>query len=218
MRDQRQCPDCYQPLPDCECEPLPEMRERLEREREQRKREEEPWPESKRKEANDAGGPMSLGVMTWAVLVLLSIPAFSAPICERAIDLDGGNTSTPRPKLAVETCQIVAKSAQAHDVDPTLAVAVASIESDFRPWAVSHAGAVGAMQVKPQYYCPKRFGFRFCVNRRELIDAGVRHLGELLDDYDTGHALAAYNSGRRGARLGRGQRYAESVIARRGLL
>jgi len=218
MRDQRQCPDCYQPLPDCECEPLPEMRERLEREREQRKREEEPWPVSKRKEANDAGGPMSLGAMTWAVLVLLSIPAFSAPICERAIDLDWGNTSTPRPKLAVETCQIVAKSAQAHDVDPTLAVAVASIESDFRPWAVSHAGAVGAMQVKPQYYCPKRFGFRFCVSRRELIDAGVRHLGELLDDYDTGHALRAYNAGRRGARLGRGQRYAESVIARRGLL
>lgn len=59
MRDQRQCPDCYQPLPDCECEPLPEMRERLEREREQRKREEEPWPESKR----------------WAFLVLLSLPA-----------------------------------------------------------------------------------------------------------------------------------------------
>ena len=83
---------------------------------------------------------------------------------------------------------------------------------------MSHAGAVGAMQVKPQYYCPKRFGVRFCVSRRELIDAGVRHLGELLSEYDTGHALRAYNAGRRGARLGRGQRYAESVIARRGLL
>ena len=240
MRDQRECPDCYQPLLDCECEPLPEMRERLEREREQRKRAEEPWPETmevERRECRrcgkmaigahtcrpkpgwvDAGGPLTLGVMTWAFVLLLSLPAFSAPICERAIDIDWGNTSTPRPKLAVETCQIVHKSAQAHDVDPTLAVAVASIESDFRPWAVSHAGAVGAMQVKPQYYCPKRFGFRFCVSRRELIDAGVRHLGELLDDYDTGHALRAYNAGRRGARLGRGQRYAESVIARRGLL
>ena len=152
-----------------------------------------------------------LAVIAWAFLVLLSLPAMSAPICERAIDLDWGNTSTPRPKLAVETCHRVHKSAVAHRVPPALAVAVASIESDFRPWAVSHAGAVGAMQVKPHYYCPKRFGFRFCVNRRELIDAGVRHLGELLDDYDTGHALAAYNAGRRGARMGRGDRYRDAV-------
>lgn len=67
--DQRQCPDCYQPIRDCECEPMPEMllgdvtvrrikalrRERLEQEREQRKRDEEPCPEM------DSGGPLSLG-------------------------------------------------------------------------------------------------------------------------------------------------------------
>jgi len=215
MRDQRECPDCYQLVRECECEEV--ERKECRRCGKMAIGAHTCRPKPERVDA-DAGGPLSLGVMTWAFVLLLSLPAFSAPICERAIDIDWGNTSTPRPKLAVETCQIVHKSAQAHDVDPTLAVAVASIESDFRPWAVSHAGAVGAMQVKPQYYCPKRFGFRFCVSRRELIDAGVRHLGELLDDYDTGHALRAYNAGRRGARLGRGQRYAESVIARRGLL
>ena len=25
MKDQRQCPDCYQPIRECECEPWPEM-------------------------------------------------------------------------------------------------------------------------------------------------------------------------------------------------
>ncbi len=160
----------------------------------------------------------TLGVMAWALLVSLSLPAMSAPICERAVSLDWGSTSTPRPKLFVETCHDVHKSAVAHSVPPDLAVAVASIESDFRPWVVSRAGAVGAMQVKPKYHCPQRFGLRLCLSRRELIDAGVRHLRELLDDYDTSDALRAYNAGRRGARLGRGHRYAENVISRRGLL
>jgi len=66
--DQRQCPDCYQPIRECECEPLPEMRERLEREREQRKRDEEPWPEM------DSGGPLSLGARVFVSPLFASSP------------------------------------------------------------------------------------------------------------------------------------------------
>ena len=149
-----------------------------------------------------------------ACLAIFSLPAMSAPICDAAVDRDWGNTSTPRPKLAVETCHIVHKSAVAHGLDPALAVAVASIESDFRPWAVSHAGAVGAMQVKPHYYCPKRFGVRFCLSSRELIDSGVSHLAELLGEYDTPRALRSYNAGRRGASRGLGVEYEQRVSRR----
>jgi len=236
VRDQRQCSDCYQPIRECECEPLTEMRERLEREREQRKRDEEPWPEM------DSGGPLSLGArlsrhfsrvvpgirhnsprvtndqslatLVFFTVALFALPATASPLCESAVSYEYRNTSTPRPKLAVETCQIVHKSAVAHGLDPALAVAVASIESDFRPWVVSHAGAVGAMQVKPHYYCPKRFGVRFCLSSRELIDSGVSHLAELLDDYDTGRALRSYNAGRRGASRGLGVEYEQRVSRR----
>jgi soluble lytic murein transglycosylase-like protein len=145
------------------------------------------------------------------VALLTSATASAAPICEAAIHMDYGTTSTPRPKLAIETCHRVEKSAQAYGVRPSLAVAISSAESTFRPWIVSRAGAVGAMQVKPHYHCPKRFGVRFCLSSRELIDSGVRHLADLLETLDERTALRSYNAGRRGARLGRGERYAATV-------
>jgi len=145
------------------------------------------------------------------VSLLTSATVSGAPICETAIRMDYGTTSTPRPKLAIETCHRVEKSAQAYGVRPSLAVAISSAESTFRPWIVSRAGAVGAMQVKPHYHCPKRFGVRFCLSSRELIDSGVRHLADLLETLDERTALRSYNAGRRGARLGRGERYAATV-------
>ena len=164
--------------------------------------------------------PIGSLVFAFLALIALASPVAASPlcetasaahICETAIRMDYGTTATPRPKLAIETCNRVAKSAQAFGVRPSLAVAISSAESTFRPWAVSHAGAVGAMQVKPHYHCPKRFGVRFCLSSRELIDSGVRHLADLLETLDERTALRSYNAGRRGARLGRGERYAATV-------
>lgn len=148
-------------------------------------------------------------------LLALPLPGEAAPspVCETAVQRDYGNTSNPRPKWAVESCQSVAKSARIYGVRPSLAVAVASAESTFRPWVVSRAGAAGVMQVKPHYYCdPLLFGVRWCRTRGHWVRAGVRHLAELLHQYDDHTALRAYNAGRRGAIvLGRGERYAANV-------
>ena len=243
MRDQRQCSDCYQPIRECECEPLPEMRERLEQEREQRKRDEEPWPEM------DSGGPLSLGArlsrhfsrvvpgirhnsprvtndqslatLVFFTVALFALPATASPLCESAVSYEYRNTSTPRPKLAVETCHRVAKAARVFGVRESLAVAVASYESDFEPWEVSGAShaALGAMQIKAAYHCPPFLGFRVCSSSSMLIREGVRHLSELLDEFGERDALRCYNKGRRGCRNPKaGREYAETVeMTERGL-
>ncbi len=154
------------------------------------------------------------------LLVLFSFlysppPASARPltsICDTAVQRDYGNTSTPRPKWALSACQSVSKIARAYDVRESLAIAVASNESRFRPWARSHAGAAGVMQVKPEYHCdPWVFGLRWCLTREDWIHAGVRHLAFLLDRHPESFAIRAYNAGRRGARLGRGDRYLSAV-------
>ncbi len=135
-------------------------------------------------------------------LLALPLPGEAAPssVCETAVHRDYGNTANPRPKWAVESCRSVAKSARIYGVRPSLAVAVASAESTFRPWVVSRAGAAGVMQVKPHYYCdPLLFGVRWCRTRGHWVRAGVRHLAELLEQYDDHRALRSYNAGRRGA-------------------
>jgi soluble lytic murein transglycosylase-like protein len=148
-----------------------------------------------------------------AVLLFAATPAaFAAsPLCVDAVDMEYGNTSTTRPKYALSVCESVRKLARAYGVRESLAVAVASYESDFKPWAISHAGAVGPMQVKPAYHCPPFLGIRICKSRAEFTQSGVAHLAELLDDYSEPVALASYNAGRRGASRGLGVRYSETV-------
>lgn len=154
----------------------------------------------------------TLGGIVCALLVSLSLPIAAAPICEVAVANEYGNTSEPRPKWAVRECQSVVKAARIFGVRESLAVSVAAHESDFKPWAVSHAGAGGVMQVKPQYHCdPWIFGIRWCSTRGEWVRAGVRHLADLLDDHDESTAIRSYNAGVRGARLGRGERYLAAV-------
>jgi len=148
------------------------------------------------------------------ILALLALSSFAsaATICDTAVQRDYGNTSTPRPKWALSACLSVSKVARAYGVRESLAVAVASNESRFRPWARSHAGAAGVMQVKPEYHCePWVFGLRWCLTREDWIHAGVRHLAFLLDRHPESFAIRAYNAGRRGARLGRGDRYLRAV-------
>jgi soluble lytic murein transglycosylase-like protein len=75
-------------------------------------------------------------------------------------------------------------------------VAVISVESSFRPRAVSRAGAKGLMQLMP--YTARRVG----ISERQLFDAaqnirgGVRLLAVLLRHYDGDviSALVAYNA------------------------
>ncbi|MDA9806791.1 lytic transglycosylase domain-containing protein [Alphaproteobacteria bacterium] len=83
-------------------------------------------------------------------------------------------------------------------VTPALAIAVAKVESDLRPDAVSNKGAIGVMQIMP------RTGLlEFGVKRKDLfnpiinVKIGVKFLDQLIKKYkgNIGVALSHYNGG-----------------------
>jgi len=83
-------------------------------------------------------------------------------------------------------------------VTPALAIALAKVESDLRPDAVSNKGAIGVMQIMP------RTGLlEFGVKRKDLfnpiinVKIGVKFLDQLIKKYkgNIGVALSHYNGG-----------------------
>ncbi|HEX3107383.1 MAG TPA: lytic transglycosylase domain-containing protein [Terriglobales bacterium] len=89
----------------------------------------------------------------------------------------------------------ISKAAERHAVDPNLVRALVKVESNFNPNAVSRKGAMGLMQLMPQTARQMKLTNPF--NPEENVDAGVRHLKDLLDSYggDVRLSLAAYNAG-----------------------
>jgi len=85
--------------------------------------------------------------------------------------------------------------ARLHDVTPALVAAVVSVESGFNSRAVSPKGAAGAMQLMPA--TAARYGVTDPGDPAQNIDAGVRHLKDLLVQHqgNVALALAAYNAG-----------------------
>ena len=91
----------------------------------------------------------------------------------------------------------VTQVAHRHRIDPLLLHAVMLQESGYRPRIVSHAGAVGLMQIMPGT------GALLGVQRQHLtvpmvnIDAGARLLRRLAEKYNNSFdlVLAAYNAG-----------------------
>ena len=80
-----------------------------------------------------------------------------------------------------------------HGVDPALLKAVAWTESNFRPDAVSHAGAQGLMQIMPG--TADGLGVD-PLDPPQAVDGAARYLRQQLDRFgDVRLALAAYNAG-----------------------
>jgi soluble lytic murein transglycosylase-like protein len=78
-------------------------------------------------------------------------------------------------------------------VDSRLAQAVVRVESNYEPLAVSSRGAMGLMQIMP--VIAQEFDVQDPFNPTENLEAGLRHLRDLLSRYDLTRALAAYNAG-----------------------
>ena len=94
-----------------------------------------------------------------------------------------------------ELVRLVEEAARRRGLDPALVLAVVSVESGFRPEAVSPKGAQGLMQLMPR--TAASLGVQDAFDPEQNLDAGVRHLEALLKLYDGNltRALAAYNAG-----------------------
>lgn len=94
--------------------------------------------------------------------------------------------------------QRVIEEAKRQNVAPSLALAIAKVESNFNAQALSHAGAKGVMQIMPRT-AEQAFG----VHRNQLFDPdvnielGVKFIKKLLKRYDgrLDIALSHYNGG-----------------------
>lgn len=95
----------------------------------------------------------------------------------------------------MEVVRLLQKLAPAYDVDPQLALAIARVESNFNPDAISPKNAMGVMQLIPA--TAARFAVRDPLDAEQNVRGGLAYLRWLLTTFD-GDVLrvaAAYNAG-----------------------
>jgi len=103
---------------------------------------------------------------------------------------------SPTREIALKIRELATR----YGLNESLVRAVARAESGFNPYAVSHKGAVGIMQLMPE--TAKRYGVKNRFNSSENLEAGIRHLKYLSKRFNgtLSLILAAYNSGEEAVR------------------
>ena len=96
--------------------------------------------------------------------------------------------------------RLIDRIARKHGMDPELVRAVARVESNYNPTAISPKGALGVMQLLPA--TAKRFGVADAYDPAQNIEGGVRYLKFLRDSFpgNLSLVLAAYNAGENAVR------------------
>jgi soluble lytic murein transglycosylase-like protein len=116
----------------------------------------------------------------------------------RALPTSAGLTASRQlePGLGSSTVEsAIDAAAKRHNVDANLVRAIIQVESNFNPRAVSNKGALGLMQLMPK--TAKSLKVSNAFDPQQNVDAGVRHLKTLLNNFggDIALSLAAYNAG-----------------------
>ena len=88
---------------------------------------------------------------------------------------------------------LISTVAAAHNVDKRLVHAVIEQESNYQARARSKKGARGLMQLMPG--TARQYGVRNSYDPKANLEAGVRHLKDLLSRMELPLALGAYNAG-----------------------
>ena len=83
--------------------------------------------------------------------------------------------------------------AREQGIRPDLVRAVIQVESAFQPRARSSKGAMGLMQLMPK--TARQYQARNPYDPASNIEAGTKHLKQLLNEFELPLALAAYNAG-----------------------
>jgi soluble lytic murein transglycosylase-like protein len=114
---------------------------------------------------------------------------------------------------------LIAGVAASYDVDPRLVHAVVAVESNYQARARSPKGAKGLMQLMPA--TARQYAVADPYDPADNLDAGVRHLKDLLSRLELSQALAAYNAGEGAVRRYNGippfpetRNYVQRVLAR----
>jgi len=89
--------------------------------------------------------------------------------------------------------ELISTVAASHKLDARLVHAVIEQESNYQARARSKKGARGLMQLMPD--TARQYGVRNSYDPKANLEAGVRHLKDLMSRLELPMALAAYNAG-----------------------
>jgi soluble lytic murein transglycosylase-like protein len=128
-------------------------------------------------------------------IIVSNVPSASSSLNARIRFLRSKKAASAPTSVPASYYTKIKRLSKKYQLREDLIVAVARAESSFDPFAVSHKGAVGLMQLMPD--TARRYGVINRFNVDQNLEAGVKHLSYLYEKYkkNISLTLAAYNAG-----------------------